>query len=144
MNERLGVASDVALESAQSAPVSRTDQPSPKSPKRRAGPGVGASCRGRHAPRAAGDHELMLDHDLHIDLQLWAHPEEVVSRPRRRRPTHADRASSSQALFPVSCSTEVMAWEVTLYGRGQCGLAWGGGMAAAAPTLRPDRLDPGV
>src|SRR5215208_1294756 len=39
-------------------------------------PGLLAATRAGLTP--AGDDELMLDHDLHIDLQLWAHPREVV------------------------------------------------------------------
>ena len=39
-------------------------------------PGLLAATRTGLTP--AGDDELMLDHDLHIDLQLWAHPREVA------------------------------------------------------------------
>ena len=40
-------------------------------------PGLLAATRTGLTP--AGDDELMLDHDLHIDLQLWAHPGEVIN-----------------------------------------------------------------
>jgi hypothetical protein len=40
-------------------------------------PGLLAATRTGLTP--AGDDELMSDHDLHIDLQLWAHPRQVVS-----------------------------------------------------------------
>src|SRR3954462_11841562 len=39
-------------------------------------PGLLAATRTGLTP--AGHDELMLDHDLHIDLQLWARPREVA------------------------------------------------------------------
>jgi hypothetical protein len=40
-------------------------------------PGLLAATRTGLAP--AGDDELMSDHDLHIDLQLWPHPRQVAT-----------------------------------------------------------------
>jgi hypothetical protein len=39
-------------------------------------PGLLAATRTGLTP--AGDDELILDHDLHIDLQPWAHPQQVT------------------------------------------------------------------
>src|SRR3954462_825096 len=52
-------------------------------------PGLLAATRTGLTP--AGDDELMLDHDLHVDLQLWAHPGQVA------RQTAAVRKCSTAA-----------------------------------------------
>src|SRR4051812_44352220 len=57
-------------------------------------PGLLAATRTGLTP--AGDDELMLDHDLHIDLQLWAHPGEGASDGRARRRVDEQRRKTAR------------------------------------------------
>ena len=59
-------------------------------------PGLLAATRTGLTP--AGDDELMLDHDLHIDLQPWAHSRNRVST----RPAPAAPLAEKQGRGPIS------------------------------------------
>jgi hypothetical protein len=68
-------------------------------------PGLLAATRTGLTP--AGDDELMLDHDLHIDLQLWAHLQEVAKLKLVQTDAGTRAIESTSSGQKESCGYEV-------------------------------------